>query len=319
MKFLVSDLSNIEGRVLAYLAGEEWKLQAFRDFDAGIGPDLYNLTAASIIGGDPWQVSKKDRNVFGKVPDLALGYEGGVGALQTFAKTYGVSMSDHWDTIRSNVRADLVEKAEDNYGTWGKAKALELEISKIEWIASEAVKLAWRDRHPATRQLWYDLKDAAINAIRHPGRTYRAGPHLKIGVRKNHGQTWLLIRLPSGKYLTYFDPRLSDDDSISYTGMGNEDGGTTKIWCRLYTYGGKMAENACQAFSRDILMPGMRLTEADDMHVILTVHDELVAEVPDTSDYSVERLNAHLATVPEFAKDLPLAAAGFETHHYRKD
>lgn len=63
-KLAVADLSNIEGRVLAWIAQENWKLQAFRDYDAGTGPDLYNITAVSIIGGDPWKVEKKNRNAF---------------------------------------------------------------------------------------------------------------------------------------------------------------------------------------------------------------------------------------------------------------
>jgi len=318
-KLLVADLSNIEGRVLAFLAGEEWKLQAFRDYDAGIGPDVYNLTAVSIIGGDPWTVAKPDRNAYGKVPDLFGGYEGGVGACQTFAKAYGVRFADHWETIRHSVRADLIEKAFDNYDSWGKAKAFELEISKEEWVASECIKLAWRDRHPATRQLWYDLKDAAVNAIKNPGRTYRAGAHLKVGVRKNHGQRWLLIRMPSGKYLTYFDPQLTEDGGISYWGMGDEDGKGKRYWCKLYTYGGKMAENACQSLSRDILMHGIRLAEADGIPIILDVHDEDIAEVPDTDEYSVGRLINHMVTVPQGLEGLPLAAAGFETYRYRKD
>lgn len=318
-KLVISDLSNIEGRVLAFLAGEEWKLQAFRDYDAGTGPDVYNLTAVGIIGGDPWAVAKADRNVFGKVPDLALGYEGGVGALQTFAKAYGVTMSDHWPTIKANVRSDLVTRAFENYDSWGKAKAAELEIDKKEWVASESVKLAWRDRHPATRRLWYDLKDAAIDAIQNPGRTFKAGPHLKVGVRKNHGQTWLLIRLPSGKYLTYFAPHKTADGGISYWGMGDEDGKGKRYWCKLYTYGGKMAENACQSLARDIIMHGIRLAEGEGYATVLTVHDEAVTEVPKLETYSVDGLSRCLATVPEWAEGLPLAAAGFEAYRYKKD
>ncbi len=239
-RLYAADLSNIEGRGLAFLAGEEWKLKAFRAFDAGRGPDLYNITATSIIGGDPYAVAKADRNVFGKVPDLALGYEGGAGALQTFCKGYGVKMADHWGQIRENVDARFVERAESNYEDWGLPKAADMEIDRTEWVASEAVKLAWRDRHSATVKLWRDTKDAAINAIRNPGKTFRAGPHLRIGVRDHGGNTYLIVKLPSGRYLVYFDPALTDDGAITYMGMGNEDGGTAKVWCRLYTYGGKL-------------------------------------------------------------------------------
>ncbi|MFI9652809.1 hypothetical protein [Guyparkeria halopsychrophila] len=311
-----ADLSNIEGRGLAFLAGEDWKLKAFRDFDAGEGPDLYNVTATSIVGGDPYDVPKATRNVFGKVPDLALGYEGGAGALQTFCQGYGVKMADHWGQIRTHVDQRFLDRAEANYDDWGLPKAADMEIDRTEWIASEAVKLAWRDRHPATVKLWRDTKDAAIKAIKRPGRTFRAGPHLRVGVRDHGGNTYLIVKLPSGRYLVYFDPRLSDDGAITYMGMGNEDGGTAKVWCRLYTYGGKLIENATQAFARDVLAANMPAIESAGYRIVLTVHDEVIAEAP--AGAGVDDLIHHLATVPSWAEGLPLAADGFAADRYRK-
>lgn len=320
-KLLVSDLSNIEGRVLSYLAGEKWKLRAFRDFDAGTGPDPYNLTATSIIGGDPYNVPKNDRNIYGKVPDLACGYQGGPGALATFEKAYGVRIFDHWDTIQANVNPAHIEQAFENYSLWGEAKALEGGISKEEWASRETIKLAWRARHPATVKFWRKLEDAVRDAMRHPGKTFTAGKHLKVGVRRNAGINWLLVKLPSGNYLTYFKPHFaSDGRTIMYYGMGSEEEGSySKTWTRLHTYGGKLAENATQSLSRDILMHGARLAEADGLPVILSVHDELLNEVPDEPEYTVQRLSDRLVVVPDYVPGLPLAAAGFETYRYRKD
>ena len=320
MKLVISDLSNIEGRILAYLAGEDWKLDAFRAYDAGTGPDLYNITATGIIGGDPYEVTKKNRNTFGKVPDLFGGYEGGVGACQQFAKAYGVQMADHWDTIQQNVAPEHITKAYENLASWGFAKQAEMGISDIEWIASETVKLAWRARHPATRALWYAVKDAAVWAIKSPGVPFQAGRHLTFQTVQHASGNWLLCKLPSGKFLTYFDPQLTADGGISYMGMGTENGEQgSRVWCALYTYGGKMVENATQAVAGDVLKDTMPAIEAAGYEIVLTVHDEDVTQTPDDPRFNAEELSLLLAKPPAWAPTLPLSAAGFEAYRYKKE
>ena len=241
-KLVVADLANIEGRMLSWVSDEGWKLKAFRAYDAGTGPDLYNITATSIIGGDPWKVDKKSRNVFGKVPDLASGYQGGVAGYQTFAKAYGVRMADHWETIQKMIAPALVEKAKENLQTFGRASQERLEISDTEWIASETCKLAWRARHPATVKFWYDLQNAAKNAINEFGSVHKAGRYVRVKCVNNQGQRWMLVKLPNGRYITYFDPRLIDG-SITYMGESAEEGKTTRQWIRVFTHGGKMTGN----------------------------------------------------------------------------
>ena len=321
-KLAVADLSNIEGRVLAWIAQENWKLQAFRDYDAGTGPDLYNITAVSIIGGDPWKVEKKNRNAFGKVPDLASGYQGGVAGYQTFARAYGLKMSDFWDTIQKMVAPAHVAKARDNLTSWGRPQLESLEIDETEWVASETCKLAWRARHPATVKFWYALGGAAKDAIRNPGQVFHVAPFIKLRTVVHRGQRWLVVALPSGRYLTYFEPHLvgqGRDESIAYWGEAAEEGKTTRQWVRVFTHGGKMTGNCCQTIARDILAPALRTAETKGYLPVLTVHDEILTEAPDTDDYSAQGLVDILATNPAWAKDLPLAAAGFETKRYYKD
>lgn len=317
-KLEVADLSNIEGRMLAWVSGEQWKLDAFRAYDAGTGPDLYNITAVSIIGGDPWKVSKKNRNAFGKVPDLASGYMGGVAGYQTFAKAYNTRMADHWDTIQQQVDPRLIEKAKANLDKWGRPQLESLEISELEWIASETCKLAWRARHPATSAFWYALQDAAKEAITNWGRIVTVGQFIKVRCVTHMGHRWLVVRLPSGRLITYFDPRLIDG-SITYMGEASEEGKTSRHWTRVWTHGGKMTGNVCQTTARDILAPALLVAEQKGYTPILTVHDEVLTEVPDTSEFDPQGLAEILASNPAWATGLPLAAAAFEAYRYKKD
>ena len=163
-KLGVADLSNIEGRANAWLAGEDWKLQAFSEFDRGEGPDLYNVTAGQILGKGPYDVSRTERNVMGKIPELALGYAGGVGAFQQFARAYRIQMTDHWDAIQASVHPRFVDMAAENWEAWGRERNAG-GASQAEWIASETVKLAWRDRHPAIVDLWSSCETAARHDI----------------------------------------------------------------------------------------------------------------------------------------------------------
>lgn len=70
-KLAIADLSNIEGRVLAWGAGEQWKLEAFKLYDRGEGPDLYKVTAGRILAKEAADVTKDERQSMGKVPELA--------------------------------------------------------------------------------------------------------------------------------------------------------------------------------------------------------------------------------------------------------
>jgi DNA polymerase len=128
-KLVVADLSNIEGRVLAWLAGEDWKVEAFYDFDRGVGHDLYKITAGRILVKDPGDITKDERQLQGKVPELAGGYGGGVGAYRKMGGAVFDAMSDE---------------------------------------AIMTIVHAWRKQHPATVALWYAVERAAKAVIGEP-------------------------------------------------------------------------------------------------------------------------------------------------------
>lgn len=90
-------------------------------------------------------------------------------------------------------------------------------------------------------------------------------------------------------------------------------------WDRLKTYSGKIAENLTQAATRDVLAAAMPVIEEHGYEIVLTVHDEVVCEAPDTDDYTHDALSTLLATTPHWADGLPLNAGGFEALYYRKE
>lgn len=309
-KLVVADLSNIEGRALAWLAGEEWKLQAFRDFDAGTGHDLYVLAYAKTFGIAPEAVDGEKRQV-GKVLELALGYEGGVGAFLTFAAVYGIDLEEMADRALGVLDDAILSEAVSAL-EWTRAQGRPtFGLSDQAWIVCDSIKRAWRYAHPAIVSFWRDVADAVRAAIQQPGRT-RTVRALKI----RRDGAWLRIRLPSGRYLCYPSPRVDHDSGqISYMGTNQY----SRKWSRILTYSGKLAENITQAVARDVMASAIPKAEDAGYLVVLSVHDELLTETPDTDEYSADGLARIMATNPEWAPDLPLAAAGFEAYRYRKD
>lgn len=87
-KLVVGDLSSIESRGLAWLAGAEQKLKAYAD-----GQDLYKVLASQRFGVPYDQVSPEQR-MFGKVGELSCGYQAGGSAVQAFAEKMKVKLSD---------------------------------------------------------------------------------------------------------------------------------------------------------------------------------------------------------------------------------
>lgn len=308
-KLVVADLSNIEGRDQAWLAGEEWKLQAFRDFDAGAGPDLYKLAYGKSFGVAPQDVTKDQRQV-GKVQELALGYEGGVGAFVTFAAAYNIDLEDLARKVLPLAPEWAVNEANKFLAWTIKEKRDTFGLSDDAFRACDTLKRGWRDAHKAIASLWPALKDCVVAAIEAPGNTIACR---RFKIRRDGN--WLRIGLPSGSVLCYPSPEVSEDGAISYMGMNQY----SRKWSRLKTYGGKIFENACQSVARDVMAHNMPLIEAAGYQIVLTVHDEVICEAPDSPEFNAEHLASLLANNPPWAPDMPLAAAGFETYRYKKD
>jgi DNA polymerase len=241
--------------------------------------------------------------------ELGLGYEGGVAAFLTFAAVYNMNLADLAAAVHATASPDALTRARGMY-EWAKKNRRTLGLDADVYVACEVLKTAWREAHPATVALWHDVGDTVRQAIRTPGARFT----VRSLVIQRDG-AWLRIRLPAGRVLCYLQPQVDDRDQISYMGINQY----TRKWERIKTYGGKLVENITQAFARDVLAYNMPAIEQEGYEIVLSVHDELLTETPDTEGYTHKRLAEMMSTVPSWARGLPLAAAGFETHRYRKD
>lgn len=325
-ELVVADYSSIEGRVNAWLAGEAWKLEAFRLNDQKLGPGLYEL-AASGIYGCPVEAVSKDQRQLGKVAELQLGYEGGVAAFWTMAKNYGLKMEPVFPGLWEVADAETRERAAKRYEECLERKDTATDVLTREgWLASELTKVAWRKKNPAIVASWKALKAGAMEAVLEPGAVVEV---LKVAFIVAHGFLWM--RLPSGRCLAYGKPRVSQvevpwadktqppekrETRAAVTALGVNS--VTKKWERFALYGGLICENAVQAIARDILASGLLKAEEAGYPIIGHVHDEAIAEMP-KGEGSIAEFEAILCDLPAWAGGLPLVAAGWRGKRYRKD
>lgn len=318
-KLVIADLANIEGRMLAWMGGEGWKLQAFRDFDTILGyddkgeairkgEDLYKIAYAKSFGVLAESVTKPQRQI-GKVQELALGYAGGVGAFITFALAYDIDLERLAEEAYPGIPSDVLFEAEGFYDWTVKKRRSTFGLSRRAFVVCDAFKRLWRAAHPGVVSFWRDFNDGCVSATKNPGETFRVRGN---AIRRD--KNWLRVLMPSGRYLCYPSPQLDDKGALSYMGVNTY----TKKWQRIQTHGGKLAENEAQSMSRDVLFDNLPRIEAAGYGIILRVHDEVVTEAPDSPEFGVEHLSSLLSTNHDWCPDLPLAAAGFEAKRYGK-
>lgn len=232
----VCDFSAIEARVIAWIAGENWVLDVFRK-----GGDIYCATASRMFGVP---VEKHGANAHlrqkGKISVLALGYGGGVSALEAMGGSkMGLTEYEERMTVRQ-----------------------------------------WRDANPRIVRFWTIVEKAALTAIKtgnsvtiHRGITvsFRWGMLL---ITLPSGRT---ICYPRAKVsMEYDDGWRGDHEIIEYEGLNQ----TTKKWETMRTYGGKLTENIVQAIARDILGIVMLRARRANLPIVFHVHDEIVVEAP---------------------------------------
>ena len=274
-RFIVSDFSAIEARVIAWIAGEEWRLEVFRN-----DGDIYCESASHIyhvpvvkhgINGELRQR--------GKVAELALGYGGAVGAMKQM------------DTSGSVPEDEM-----------------------------QGIVTQWRAESPKIVRMWRDCQDAAVSVIRgnQPKRVLRSLQGTEFYVKLVDGTPVLFIRLPSGRPIAYWDPKVMDTEMgprITYMTQNQ----TTRKWERCETYGGKLTENIVQSVARDCLAEKMKLLESMGYQIVFHVHDEMILDVPREDKEAAALVDRIMGEPIDWAPGLPLKGGTYECDFYRKD
>lgn len=312
-EFIACDFSAIEARVIAWLAGEERVLEVFR----GDGK-IYELSAADVYGCKKEDITKEDpRRQVGKVTILAFGYQGGVGAVQTMARGYGVKLEPTFDALWARATDDNKRIAKFIWELNGHKH----DISQKEFVASDLIKQYWREANPNIVNYWGRLEQAAIAAVENPGQKYSAGAAGHQIVYVVNG-SFLWCKLPSGRVLCYPYPKVSSmqafegsvsKPTLTYMTVDSY----TKKWERRKSYGGLLAENVTQAVARDLLSDAIFRLEEAKYPVVMHIHDETVSEVP-AGFGSVHEVEQILSKVPAWANGLPVAAEGWRGERFRK-
>ena len=176
-------------------------------------------------------------------------------------------------------------------------------------LAERAVTV-YREQHPAIVKYWRRLNNKAMEAIRKPGMKQD-----EFIVENAAGRLYLFCRLPSGRRLAYPDPEITIDpnfgDQVTYWGQLP----MSQQWGRIKLYGGKLAENICQATAADVMSRGARMAEVRGMAPFALIHDQALAV---HKGQTPEEFSAALTDLPDWARGLPLKAEAKVTPFYVK-
>lgn len=274
-RFVVSDFSAIEARVIAWIAGEEWRLDVFRN-----DGDIYCESASRIyhvpvvkhgINGELRQR--------GKVAELALGYGGSVGAMKSMDTTGSVPEEEMGGIVQQ-----------------------------------------WRRESPAIVRMWKECQNAAVSVIsgRQPRRVLQSLQGTTFYKEMVAGTPVLFIKLPSGRPISFWDPKVMDSEMgprVTYMTQNQ----TTKKWERAETYGGKITENIVQSVARDCLAEKMKQLTGQGYSIVFHVHDEMILDVPREDREAAKLVDKIMEEPIEWAPGLPLKGGTYECDFYRKD
>lgn len=275
--FAVADFSAIEARVISWLANEKWRMDVFRG-DGKIyeatGSKMFNVPISAITKGSVL----RDKS---KISELALGYEGSLGALKRMG---GESMG----------------------------------LSDVEMMS---LVRKWRMANPAIVDMWKEIDEASKEAVRYQRPVFCTcknlifncdGRFMTIQLPSGRKLFYASPRLKDEKIGRSTKPTRA----LCYKGIIQK----TNQWDEIDTYGGKLTENIVQAIARDLLGNSMLNMQKEGFAITMHVHDEVIAEIPlENAEEHYNNMVKAMERVPTWAPDFPLKADGYITPFYLKD
>jgi DNA polymerase len=320
-QLIAGDFTSVEARITAWLANSTEKLAQFRAQDCGSGAEVYRIAASRIYNVPVTQVTSSQRQT-GKTAELALGFGGGVNALAQMALNYRIDMAEAWGPLWEAASPEDREQAEDRFkDTFAKGNTL---LPRKAWQACHLTVRAWRRANKPIVDMWDQFHSAAWHTIEEKGVEHTAG---RVSFKREGGFLWLT--LPSGRKLAYPTPAVENlevpwsDKRIPKAQREHKDMLTTLAFeqgraIRVAAYAGLYFQHSVQAIARDLLANGMNKVEAVGYPVVMTVHDEVIAEIDRFYPADVEMFTEILCDKPKWAEGIPLLADGWIGQRYRK-
>lgn len=224
------------------------------------------------------------------------------------SQMFGVPVEKHGINGHLRQKGKIAELALGYGGSVGALKSMgALEMGLTEEELQPLVD-SWRFSNPNITAFWWNVDNAIKTTIK------QRIPTEVRGILFQYQSGMLLVKLPSGRSLSYVKPRIGENrfggESVTYEGIGS-----TKKWERIESYGPKFVENIVQAISRDLLCFAMK--NLSHCFVCGHVHDELIIEC--RPDVSLEVICQQMGKSPEWMPDILLRADGYETKFYKKD
>lgn len=237
------------------------------------GVDRYKVMASHVYGVNVAAVTK-DQRFLGKQIILGAGFQMGAPKFHLMCQNFGLEISEE--------------------------------------LAQRSIQ-AFRKAHKKIVEFWYDLERKAKSAINNPGQKFCAGDKLKLFTLVTGGVRFLMIRLPSGRHLSYPNPQIDSDGKITYFGQIP----MKSSWGRVSTFSGRLAENVTQAVAADLMVESAYRAMEQGYEIVMLVHDEIVCTTRSPS-FNLSELEKCITTLPPWAAGLPLAGESSMMPFYSK-